>query len=246
MKISLLCPSRERINKTLTLLSSLILTTNRTDNIELCLGVDCDDPFLDQYKKISSNIPFISLIISDPIHHIGLSGIWNNMYNQAEGDILAMVGDDMIFKTLNWDEIIINKFINGPDDKIQLVHCNDGMRGPGNKYVQAEPLAVNSFIHRRYTDIIGRYVQDHDNYIFQDTWLNEVFKRLNRKVYMHDVLIKHLHFSESSTNNMDKVSKKLETHREGIWNDTDLWSNTFIPLIKDEVIRLKPYMNNDS
>ena len=117
------------------------------------------------------------------------------------------------------------------------------MRGAGNRHSHAEPLAVNSFIHRKYTDLVGRYVQDIDDYIFQDTWLNDVFKMIGRKVYMHDIVIKHLHFSEGGTE--DDVSKELESHRKGVWDNNQLWANTFIPLIKQEASLLKSHLNHD-
>ena len=43
MKISLLCPSRERLNKFLTFTSSIFCTANNIKNIEIVLGVDEDD-----------------------------------------------------------------------------------------------------------------------------------------------------------------------------------------------------------
>jgi len=59
MKIDLFCPSRERINKVLTFICSVVTTAKDINNINLVLGVDDDDPKLDIYLKIAQNFSFI-------------------------------------------------------------------------------------------------------------------------------------------------------------------------------------------
>jgi hypothetical protein len=234
MKISLLCPSRERLNKFITFTSSVFSTVNDINNIEIVLGVDDDDPKIDSYKRIAKNLNFVTLIIfkSKLFKEEGLSGLWNIMAEKSTGDIIAMVGDDMIFKTVEWDVKIIETFKQRKDN-IYLVHCNDGMRGPGNKYAAVEPLAVNSFIHRDYIDAVGRYVQTEEPNIFQDTYLDTLFKTLGRKIYYHDIIIKHLHFSEGGTR--DATSDRLEKTRVGIWDNNDLFKRKLTPVIQREL-----------
>ena len=234
MKISLLCPSRERLNKFITFTSSVFSTVNDINNIEIVLGVDDDDPKIDSYKRIAKNLNFVTLIIfkSKLFKEEGLSGLWNIMAEKSTGDIIAMVGDDMIFKTVEWDVKIIETFKQRKDN-IYLVHCNDGMRGPGNKYAAVEPLAVNSFIHRDYIDAVGRYVQTEEPNIFQDTYLDTLFKTLGRKIYYHDIIIKHLHFSEGGTR--DPTSDRLEKTRVGIWDNNDLFKRKLAPVIQREL-----------
>jgi len=62
MKISLLCPSRERLNKFITFTSSVFATCKDIDNIELVLGVDSDDSKKESYKRIANNLSFIKYI----------------------------------------------------------------------------------------------------------------------------------------------------------------------------------------
>lgn len=242
MKISLLCPSRDRLNKFLTFTSSVFSTVKNINNIELVLGVDEDDSKYSSYERIANNLNFIKLIKfrKNLFMEQGLSGLWNKMAAECTGDILAMVGDDMIFQTVDWDAKIIKTF-KRQKDNIYLVHCNDGMRGPGNKYTAVEPLAVNSFIHRDYVDAVGRYVQTEEPNIFQDTYLDTLFKVLGRKIYYHDIMIKHLHFSEGGTK--DQTAINLEATREGIWNNMELFNTNLLPLIKQEVKTLKKKFN---
>ena len=238
MKISLLCPSRERLNKFITFTSSVFATVDDINNIEIVLGVDDDDPKIDSYKRIANNLNFVDLIVfkSGLFKEEGLSGLWNEMADRCAGDIIAMVGDDMIFKTNNWDKKIIETF-QQQKDNIHLIHCNDGMRGSGNKYAAVDPLPVNSFIHRDYIDAVGRYVQTEEPNIFQDTYLDTLFRTLDRKIYYHDIIIKHLHFSEGGTK--DSTSERLEETRVGIWDNNDLFKRKLTPVLQRELTILR-------
>jgi len=238
MKIDLFCPSRERINKILTFICSIATTAKDINNVNLVLGVDDDDPKRDIYLKIAQNFSFIQLVKypAGLFKEKGLSELWNVMARETTNDIIAMVGDDMKFETPDWDEKIIKEFSNKKDN-FYLIHCNDGMRGSGNKYANVAPLAVNSFIHRDYVNTVGHYVQEVEPNIFQDTYLNTLFQALDRKIYFHDVVIRHLHFSEYG--DMDKTSIDMEKLREGIWDNTDLFEKTLMPEIQKEVQIIK-------
>ena len=238
MKIDLFCPSRERINKVLTFICSIITTAKDINNINLVLGVDDNDPKLDYYLKIAQNLNFIQLVRYPAgfFKEVGLSGLWNQMAKETTGEIIAMVGDDMKFETSNWDEKILNEF-SSKKDNFYLIHCNDGMRGPGNKYANVPPLAVNSFIHRDYVDTIGQYMEVIEPNTYGDTYLDKVFELLDRKIYYHDVVIRHLHFSEYG--GKDQVSVDLEKTREGIWNNPNIFEEKLMPEILKEVEIIK-------
>ncbi len=59
------------------------------------------------------------------------------------------------------------------------------MRGPGNKYANVPPLAVNSFIHRDYVDTVGHYIIRHDNndMKFNDVVMMNTWNMLDAEVY---------------------------------------------------------------
>jgi len=247
MKIDLFCPSRERVNKLLTFICSIITTAKDTTNINLVLGVDADDPKLRFYLKIAQNLNFVQLVRYEAgfFKEKGLSGLWNQMADETTNSIIAMVGDDMVFETLDWDEKIINEF-TGKQDNFHLIHCNDGMRGSGNKYENVPPLAVNSFIHRDYVRTIGHYVEEIEPHIFQDTYLDKLFEILDRKIYFHDIMIRHKHFSEYG--DKDKTSTNMEKLREGIWDNNKLFHEKLLPEIQREaeIIKAKIPQWNDS
>lgn len=235
MKIALMCPTRNRLNKVLTLISSLA-TTIKDKNTELILGVDMDDPILQVYSNLEFNIPFVKVVrFENNNTFLGLSKMWNTMYQEIDADIYAMIGDDMIFYTEGWDAKIIEIFNNAPKDKIIMVHCNDGMRGPGNKYESVPPLCVNFFVHKNYTKALNRFVQPYEPNTHHDTWVQIVFNTLKRVIYRHDILIKHLHYTEYNTG-MDEISQNIEKLRENIWNNDNFIRNNKLQL--DEEVQI--------
>ena len=213
MKIALLCPTRNRIKKIKRLIESLKQTSNDLNNFILYLGIDEDDPSLEQIKQIELENKFVkNIYIPDEGEFLGLGVIWNKMVEKTPEDILAMIGDDMIFETKDWDVEILKEFNeeNLEKDQIKMVFCNDGLRGPGNPQPHLPPLAVNSFLHKKYVDLTGRYVIDF-KHGFHDTWLHDVFSAVDRIVFRHDIKIKHLHFTHPENNEeIDDVTKQLK------------------------------------
>lgn len=244
MKIALMCPTRNRINKLLTLISSLVCTIKNNDNVVLVLGVDEDDPAKKYYTYLKNNLPFIEIVeFQNNGKFLGLSTMWNTMAQKIDADIYAMIGDDMAFMTPDWDEEIIKEFNNGPKDKIIMVHCNDGHRGPGNQYENVAPLCVNFFIHKNYINATGYFVEPYLENTHHDTWLQIIFNTLQRAKYRHDIMIKHLHFGIVNAK-ADSVSTNLEKLRENIWNNND-FVNTHKNEMEKELTDLKNFINNN-
>ena len=221
MKIALLCPTRERVKDVKRLIESLLATTNNLENITLYLGIDDDDP-----SDYSNDSDFIKIVnIPSTGSFIGLGKIWNLMVKEAPEDILAMIGDDMVFETKDWDIAILNEF-KKKKDNVLMVHCNDGMRGVGNPYPNIKPLAVNSFIHRLYYETFGYYVREEWKHGYHDTWLHDVFDKVNRRVYNHNIKINHLHVSNPNAESKgDAISARLSEGFHSISNPQQVYNN---------------------
>jgi len=241
MKIALMCPTRNRMNKLLTLISSLVTTIKTPENVILALSVDEDDPAKKYYSYLEKNIPFIKVVeFQNEGKFLGLSTMWNNMAKKIDADIYAMIGDDMMFKTQDWDFEIVKIFETAPKDKIVMVHCNDGMRGPNNEFAQVAPLCVNFFIHKNYINAAGYFVEPYLENTHHDTWVQIIFDTINRTIYRHDILIKHLHYSVTDKN-QDPVSQNLEELRKGIWNSRQ-FVETHKKEIEQEIDKLKNFI----
>ena len=239
-----MCPTRNRMNKLLTLISSLITTVKNPENIYLVLGIDEDDPAKEHYLYLKKNLRFIEIVeFKNGGKFLGLSTMWNKMASCFPNtvDIFAMIGDDMVFMTKDWDEKIIEEFNKGPKDKILMVHCNDGMRWKGNKYENVAPFPVNFFVHKFYVNAVGYFVEPFIENIHQDTWCYYIFNTINRTKYRHDILIKHLHVSETKEKE-DAVTTNLENLRKGIWDNND-WMVTYQKELQDELTKLDNVIN---
>ena len=188
MKIAILVPSRERMNRRLTMLMSILTSVKDINNVNVYFGVDEDDPTRDRIKKIAAAIPCVkSVDIKNEGKFIGLGKMWNLCSDASTEEIISMIGDDMVFATPGWDEMLIEEFKNSPADKIYGVHCNDGYHG--------EKLAVNFFCLRKYADLMnGKFMREEFKINWIDQWLHQVFSSVGRLKYRGDIMIEHRHW----------------------------------------------------
>jgi hypothetical protein len=190
MKISLLVPSRERLNLKLTLISSLISSCKDIKNIELIFGTDDDDPKRGEIERICGNLNFVKNInIHNNNKFIGINKIWNILYEHAAGDIIGYIGDDMVFKTPDWDSMILEEFEgdNIPGDDFKLVHCYDGFH-------DGDKICVNAFTTRKYYEMMGYFTRPEFLINWSDQWMYQCYKAFDRVTYRRDIHIQHNHW----------------------------------------------------
>ena len=188
MKIAILVPSRERMNRRLTMLMSILTSVKDINNVNVYFGVDEDDPTRDRIKKIAAAIPCVKIVdIKNEGKFIGLGKMWNICSDASTEEIISMIGDDMVFATPGWDEMLIEEFKKSPADNIYGVHCNDGYHG--------EKLAVNFFCLRKYADLMnGKFMREEFKINWIDQWLHQVFSSVGRLKYRGDIMIEHRHW----------------------------------------------------
>jgi hypothetical protein len=233
MKISILVPTRERMNNRLTLLFSILTTVSDINNINVYYGVDKDDPTLDTIKKVSSAIPCLKVIeIENNGEFLGLGKLWNILVDNSTEEIISMIGDDMVFKTKDWDLKIIEEFKNGPSDNIKAVHCNDDCHGA--------KLAVNLFCHRRYAEIMGGFMREEFKINWVDQWLHQIFSAFKRLTYRGDIMIEHRHWVLGK-NVKDNTAERMAVADVNKISDK-LWHDLVEERIND-VTKLSRYLN---
>lgn len=240
MKIALLLPSRERLDRKFKLISSIIATADNIENISLYLGTDEDDPTRDITLKITKAIPFVKFVNLEktPNEKANIHKMWNKCASESTEEIIAMIGDDMLFLTKGWDTAIINEFndLNCPSDKIKLVYCNDGHR-PGD-------LCVNAFVHRNYIKYngYGKFLREEFIANWVDNWLQQVFTALGRIKYLNNHIILHDHWVFKSDRPNDETGKRL-LERNIDKSQSDLLWEPLEPTRVEEVIKLAKLIN---
>lgn len=215
--IALLVPSRERLDKKVALIQSIVDTVDDLGNITLYFGVDEDDPTMNSVLALENRHSFVKVVkIANSGKFLGLGRLWNLCADAASEEILSMIGDDMLFRTKGWDTKILKEFENAPSDNIKMVYCNDGRHG--------RAIAVNFFIHRAYKEMTGYLTRNEFMVDFIDLWPQQVFSSLGRITYRSDILIEHLHWSFRKSSK-DGVANKLRGNNypeesQRIWRET--------------------------
>lgn len=234
MKIAILVPSRERMNRRLTLLSSIITSVSDINNVNIYFGVDKDDPTRDLIYKVSKAIPCVKIVdIDNDGKFIGLGKMWNICVQNSTEEIISMIGDDMVFKTPNWDIEIIKEFSDlCPNDKIKAIHCNDEYHGA--------KLAVNLFCHRKYADVMGQFMREEFKINWVDQWLHQVFNAFGRLKYRNDIIVEHRHWVLGK-DNRDRTADRMAVADVNKISDK-LWHDLVDERIKD-VEKLSAYLN---
>ena len=177
--IGILCPTRGRWSNVARLIKSIEDTVS-TDYIELWLYVDHDDPgFIDQ--------KFPSWVWKVIGKQEKLAECWNVLQRHAKNncDVFMLCGDDIVFRTNGWNEIVLDAFDKIPD-KIAYLHGDDGIQGPR--------FGTHGFLHKNWVDVIGYFVPPYFTYEYVDTWINDVSLMLNRN-YRIPILTEHMHYS---------------------------------------------------
>jgi len=233
MKIAILVPSRERMNRRLTMLTSILTSVKDINNVTVYFGVDEDDPTRDMIKRVATAIPCVRIVdIKNDGKFIGLGKMWNICVDASTEEIISMIGDDMVFLTQGWDEILINEFIDTPKDQIKGIHCDDGYHG--------SKLAVNFFCHRRYAEVVGRFMREEFRINWIDQWLHQVFNSVGRLKYCGNILIEHRHWVLGK-DKRDGVADRMAV-ADGNKISDRLWYDLVQERIKD-VKTLAEYLN---
>ena len=215
-KISILCPTRERPLNVIKLVSTAITTASTSENLEFLFYVDNDD---DSFPRRELNEMKINYKVING-HRQWISNCHNVLYTFATGEILMTAGDDMVFLTNNWDEIVRSKFDQIPD-KIALVFGNDNASHAGK-------IAVHGFFHQHWVHTLGTWVQPGRGSEW-DLWATENARMLDRLIYIEELLIEHVHYRQGSG------KAKFDSTYQAIYrNNSSFRPNLTYKLIKRE------------
>lgn len=220
--ISLLVPSRRRPKEFWRMYESAYRTSY--DQFEALLLLDEDDPTIPDYQED----PRVR-IITTPRQLMAEN--WNTLAKQATGDILWHGGDDMLFRTMGWDQIVEDAF---PPDKIALVHGHD--LSPNGDW-----LATAGFIHRKWYEALGFVTAPYFSSDYCDVWLVDLAQALERRIYV-PVVIEHLHPAHGKAEWDITHQERLARHAEDEVDDLYL-SPEMVAKREQDVAKLRELMS---
>ena len=203
MGISILCPTRNRPDNVLRM-SKSALETAKNKNIEFLFYVDDDDtsfPFADL-----SNINY-QVITGE---RIGISASINLLAKKATYDLFFLVGDDVIFKSLDWDQKFIDVYNNYPDGIIQMF--------PDDGSPNVPRLATHPVLSRRWVETLDYASPEIFQGDYADNWLSEIGDAVERRFFVKEVLVEHMHHSMNKSHYDQTYLEKRERD-----NKIDAW-----------------------
>lgn len=175
-EITLLIPSRGRIEKLLKCLSSIESATKDKEKIEAIVRLDYDDK--ESIEKIQEihNFSFdIYTIVGKRFGgYTDLHFYVNEMCSLSRGNFLFLFNDDSFIETVGWEEIVCS-FKGKP------IILNPNTNDSSNIY--------NTFpiISRNIFETLGHWsLQTHN-----DTWIEVIGKTLGIEVYVPNLVIFH-------------------------------------------------------
>lgn len=200
-RMLLIVPSRGRPENIKRLCEAL---TNTNADLDLAVGVDQDDPTLEQYKTVQNDHPF-QLWISQERKRFAATVNYIAWHSHEDYKYLAWMGDDHVPHTLYWDQLYRNEL-----DKagVGVVY--------GNDLLQGENIATELAFTSNIVEALGYAIPEGFIHLFVDNYFMELGKSIDRLVYLPDVIVQHMHYSAGS-------AQEDQTYREA--NSPANWSN---------------------
>lgn len=205
VSISLLLPTRQRPTQLIRLAQSVLDTADNPDEIELVTYIDYSDK---SYSRLP--IPMNWKIVRGPRYidgKVNLSIMWNKCWEKASGEYFMHCGDDIVFRTKSWDTKV-KEAIDSHAGKIAFVWGNDK-----TPEAQANVFGTHGFIHKNWTDAIGRFVPPYFVSDYNDTWFNDVARLVNVAHYLPDVWTEHMHHSVGKAEVDKNTRERLKRHK---------------------------------
>jgi len=217
MKFSILCPTRNRVSGAVRLANSIHETAHDKKCFEVWFYVDSDDPKRAEYEqKIGKAGNSQVRLIVGPRESV--SRTWNVAAKHCTGDVLLMGNDDLIYRTPGWDAVLERHLKQFTDD-VYVAWFNDGINGASHC---AFPI-----VSRKWYETLGYFTPGVFQFLFNDTWIMDVGRKVNRLHYIDEVLTEHMHHSvgkmeadqttkEARENNMQMIDQQIYDEMENI------------------------------
>ena len=238
--VSILIPTRNRVNKLKASLDTLFKTCYDKHNFEVLCGVDNDDfetiNFLNEYII---NHPNIKYFLFKKGGYKNIYKIHNHLTTLSSGQFIFPYSDDSEMLSYNWDLVLKehnNKFLvlNPLIKSLEHYVRNIDQNIPGYVWF-AYPI-----FPKKLTDIIGRIA----NNSAIDSWISElVYNAQIPYIQENNIIIEHYRFDE--TQNKDDIDSLYYE----VVNDRDFVRSDFHTeyqvqeRIKD-IEKLKSYINS--
>jgi hypothetical protein len=200
-RMLLIVPSRGRPENIRRLCVALEDTNAELD---LAVGVDQDDPILEQYKAVQDEYDF-QLWISQERKRFAATVNYIALHSHEDYKYLAWMGDDHLPRTKHWDK----RYRDVLDYlKVGVVY--------GNDLVMGQAIATELAFTSNIVGALGYAIPPGFVHLFVDNYFMELGNSINALQYLPDVVVEHLHPTVGN-------AQEDQTYREA--NSPENWTN---------------------
>ncbi len=188
--ISIILPTRHRVNSVNRLFDSIESTVSKIDKLEVILYID-DDDFKSQ--AIERSVLNLVKLIGRRTTRIDMI---RKCFEAGSSQYILLLNDDAIFRTHGWDTRILQTFSKHPDG-VAMVLCNDLSHG--------ENMPIFPAYSRKLCELMGGVCPEGYYRDYIDVHLLDIFRKLhglgyNRLEYLQDVVIEHINHEAGTVN----------------------------------------------
>jgi hypothetical protein len=236
MKISILTPTRQRHKQLIRFEKSVMDNLSNENEVKNFIYIDEDDPQLEQYLDTVLDKNFRHTIVGEPK---SVSKSWNDIAKKAiewGTEILIMGNDDLIYRTNNWDKLILEEHLKIKDG-IYCMWMND--------LYKKETHCAFPIISNKAYNVLGYFSPGIFHFGYNDTWIFDIFQKIERTFYLDHIIAEHMHVNLGKQKPDRTYYRNRNTNRGNlfkkdsiIWNQTEnernLESNKLLGFIKNE------------
>lgn len=227
-KISLLVPSRGREKNITKLIDNVCGTVSNLDNIEILLKLDEDN----LYKLDSRYNWFVKSFISKQSPYLNRD-YYNFLANEAKGDYLFSIGDDVKFLTKDWDLLLLEKietYLFYLPDRIAYISVNEV---DSQAKHPCFPL-----ITKEAFQVLGEYHCPQLLSWGSDRILWEIYSGVGRILHIPEISIKHLSYHDGSAP-FDETAKSM---KERFFRNPNCHNFVSENIVPKHIEKLKKYI----
>jgi hypothetical protein len=177
-KVSVLIPTRHRVERLQTLLHSYAYTTideEKPTHSELVFRVDDDDQGTQDMLAINN----CKMVVSPRLQgYRSMATYFNEMLAASTGDVLMLGNDDMVFRTIDWPALVLAEANKYPDGLFDI--------GVTTFNQDHFPFSI---VSRKAVERIG-FIWD-PRLVWGDLFLRDVMSAFDRCVRLPFVEIEH-------------------------------------------------------
>ncbi len=184
-------PSRGRPDRLAELAASALGLARHPARVRFLVGVDRDDPAgADAYRSVAERfLPAMDLVFLDPGRSVpaiveGMTADAGFNYLARPSDLVMALGDDVVFRTPGWDWSLDKMLCDYPDALV-VGFMNDGRGRDKAEHVVAT---------RAWIEAAGYFLPRHFEHFSADAWVEDVARRVGRRLFLEGVVAEHRHF----------------------------------------------------